>query len=60
MPKSRLEFWGPKLEGNRERDDRNKRTLAREGWKVLTIWECQLANPERVKKLIGRFLDAER
>ncbi len=26
MPKSRLEFWGPKLEGNRERDDRNTKS----------------------------------
>jgi DNA mismatch endonuclease (patch repair protein) len=60
MPKSRLEFWVPKLEGNRERDDRNKKTLVREGWKVLTIWECELDKPERLRKIIRRFLDAER
>jgi DNA mismatch endonuclease (patch repair protein) len=60
MPKSRLEFWGPKLEGNHERDDRNKKALAREGWKVLTIWECELRDAERLKKIIRRFLDAER
>ena len=60
MPKSRLEFWGPKLEGNRERDDRNKKALAREGWKVLTIWECELSNAERLKRIIRRFLDAKR
>ena len=60
MPKSRLEFWGPKLEGNRERDDRNKEALAREGWKVLTIWECELNNAERLTNVIRRFLDAER
>jgi DNA mismatch endonuclease (patch repair protein) len=60
MPKSRLEFWRPKLEGNRERDDRNNRVLKREGWKVLTIWECQLAKTERLEKAIRRFLDAER
>jgi DNA mismatch endonuclease, patch repair protein len=59
MPKSRLEFWESKLQGNRERDDRRK-ALAREGWKVLTIWECELSNPERQKKIIRRFLDAER
>lgn len=60
MPKSRLEFWEPKLEGNRKRDEKNKRALAREGWKVLTIWECQLRNAARVERLIRRFLDAER
>jgi DNA mismatch endonuclease, patch repair protein len=60
MPKSRLEFWEPKLQGNRERDDRNKKALHGEGWKVLTIWECQLDNVERLKKVIRRFLDAQR
>lgn len=60
MPKSRLDFWEPKLQGNRERDDRNKKALGGEGWKVLTIWECQLDNVERLKKVIRRFLDAQR
>ena len=58
MPKSRLDFWTRKLEGNRRRDARNKRALAREGWKVLTIWECQLRDAERLKGRIRRFLDA--
>ena len=60
MPKSRLDFWIAKLEGNRERDRRNKRTLSREGWKVLTIWECQLKDVVRVESRIRRFLDEER
>ena len=60
MPKSRLEFWEPKLEGNRRRDEKNVRALAREGWKVLTIWECQLNGSARVEAKIRRFLDAER
>jgi DNA mismatch endonuclease (patch repair protein) len=59
MPKSRLDFWKPKLEGNRKRDEKNRRTLSREGWKVLTLWECQLKNPARLERRIRRFLDAE-
>jgi DNA mismatch endonuclease, patch repair protein len=58
LPKSRLDFWLPKLEGNKERDKRNKRTLVRDGWKVLTIWECQLSNMGRLEQKIRRFLDA--
>jgi DNA mismatch endonuclease (patch repair protein) len=58
LPKSRLDFWLPKLEGNRKRDDRNKRALQRQGWKVLTIWECQLKSSERLGKRIRGFLDA--
>jgi DNA mismatch endonuclease, patch repair protein len=60
MPKSRIDFWTTKLEGNRKRDERNKRALAREGWKVLTIWECQLRDAERLEARIRRFLDEER
>ena len=60
MPKSRLEFWKPKLEGNKLRDQRNNRALARGGWKVLTVWECQVGKPERLRKTIRRFLDAKR
>lgn len=58
LPKSRLDFWLPKLEGNRKRDERNKRQLQRTGWKVLTIWECQLNRPARLADRIRRFLDA--
>lgn len=58
LPKSRLDFWVPKLEGNKARDKRNRRALAKERWKVLTIWECQLKKPERVQSRIVRFLDA--
>lgn len=58
MPKSRVDFWSEKLEGNRRRDERNKRALAREGWRVLTIWECQLRDTSRLEARIRRFLDA--
>jgi DNA mismatch endonuclease (patch repair protein) len=58
LPKSRRDFWVPKLEANRERDERNRRALARDGWKVLTVWECQLKETGRLQKKIRRFLDA--
>lgn len=58
LPKSREDFWLPKLEANRQRDERNRRDLKRAGWKVLTVWECQLGRVELVRKRIRRFLDA--
>lgn len=58
LPKSRLDFWLPKLEGNKKRDDSNRRALLRDGWRVLTIWECQLKSPARLTARIRRFLDA--
>ncbi len=59
LPKSRLEFWLPKLEGNRERDLRNQELLAQEGWRVLVIWECELRNMGELKAKIVDFLEGE-
>ena len=59
LPKSRLEFWIPKLDANRRRDRKNVRVLRRKGWAVLTIWECGLGNP-RLPSTIEKFLDAQR
>lgn len=58
MPKSRLEFWEPKLERNRERDKETMRQLKRDGWKVLVVWECQVKTAAVADK-IRSFLEAE-
>ena len=50
-PKSRQEYWAPKLERNKSRDLETKRKLEEEGWKVVTIWECQLSEPDWLEKL---------
>lgn len=47
MPKSRQEFWEPKLRGNRSRDEAVKAKLEVEGWRVFEIWECQLGAKPR-------------
>jgi len=46
MPKSRIEFWTAKLEGNRARDEANVASLESMGWKVLVLWQCQLKDKE--------------
>ena len=58
LPKSRLDFWVPKLEGNKKRDEKNRRALAKGGWKVLTIWECQTRSAVKLTTRVRRFLDA--
>jgi len=58
LPKSRLDFWLPKLEGNRKRDIRHKKTLKKMGWKVFVIWECEVRNLDTLKKHIIEFLSA--
>lgn len=58
MPKSRQEFWVPKLEGNRARDLRQIAELEALGWSVLEIWECQLRDTSFLENEIRTFLDA--
>jgi len=57
-PKSKLEFWKPKLEQNRHRDDSVKRRLRRLGWRTLTIWECQLKDNARLSERLRAFLES--
>lgn len=45
-PKSRLEFWLPKFDKNVARDRLVTRTLRQSGWRVIRIWECQLASAQ--------------
>lgn len=59
MPKSRQDFWGPKLEGNRDRDERNCEALNREGWQQMVVWECECGQTEQLKNKIRGFLDDE-
>ena len=56
-PKTRVKFWQMKFQNNVERDRRNVRALKRDGWKVLTIWQCQLKNLEKTKIRINEFLE---
>ena len=56
MPKSRPEYWAPKLEGNRRRDAENLKRLRKLGWRVLIVWECETTSTERLTKRLARFL----
>ena len=57
LPKSKLNFWIPKLIGNRRRDLRNISRLRRNKWKVSVVWECQLKNTASLEKRLKRFLE---
>lgn len=56
LPKSRLDFWEPKLEANRIRDERNQYELSRKDWEVLVIWECEIKQESRLRQRIRKFL----
>jgi DNA mismatch endonuclease (patch repair protein) len=42
IPKSRLDYWQPKLERNRQRDTEYITALKASGWRVIIVWECEL------------------
>ena len=56
LPKSRCDFWIPKLEGNRKRDIKNQRALRKIGWKYLVIWECEITDAELIRDRVRAFL----
>ena len=59
-PKSRIEFWAKKFEGNVARDERVRRELEGNGWRVLTIWECETHGVEVLDGHLRRLLRAQR
>jgi len=57
LPKSKLDFWKPKLEDNRKRDLKSQRMLRKLGWAYLVIWECEVNGTEVLTKRIIDFLE---
>lgn len=56
-PANNRAFWKKKLAGNKTRDRVVNRTLRRSGWRVVRIWECDLAkHPEACVRRIRRAL----
>ena len=56
IPQSRMEYWHPKLERNRERDRAHLRELKALGWKTLVIWECEAVVSDALAERLQRFL----
>jgi DNA mismatch endonuclease (patch repair protein) len=42
LPKTRLEFWAPKIRKNVARDHKAAGALRRAGWRIVIIWTCEL------------------
>lgn len=56
IPASNREFWQNKILSNKERDKLTRRLLRKQGWKVLTIWECELRDIDRLTRKIELFM----
>lgn len=56
LPKSRPEYWRPKIEANQARDARVIALLGRAGWTSLTLWQCEIRNLDELKLVLTEFL----
>jgi DNA mismatch endonuclease (patch repair protein) len=59
LPKSRLDFWQAKLEGNRRRDEDNQKAVLKLGWRFMVIWECELRGAADLENKIKSFLEGD-
>lgn len=54
--KSRIEYWGPKIDANRARDARNLQEMNALGWQTHVVWQCELKDMEGALTRLGNFL----
>ena len=55
VPKTNTEWWLNKINGNIANDKKAMTALKKEGWKIITIWECQL-KPAKVEHTLNALL----
>lgn len=56
IPKSNSQFWSNKIEKNQNRDKSNMEKLKTLGWRIITIWECEIKKPQILDKLLYNIL----
>ena len=54
-PNTRRDFWLPKLAANRARDERQMKELRAVGWRVLTVWECEIREEARFARRVVKL-----
>jgi DNA mismatch endonuclease (patch repair protein) len=52
-PKSRVDYWQTKFDVNVARDARVADELARRGWRVETIWECECRDYDSLRQRLA-------
>jgi DNA mismatch endonuclease, patch repair protein len=55
IPKTRKEYWVPKLQRNVRRHRSVQRSLRGLGWSVITVWECEIGRPGWLSRVSRRL-----
>ena len=56
LPETRKEFWEKKIGDNIKRDRKNNRKLKNDGWKVITIWQCEINNQSKIESGLEKLI----
>jgi DNA mismatch endonuclease (patch repair protein) len=56
IPAQNREYWLKKIGRNRERDRATITALTKLGWKITVLWECDLRDEARLRRVLSRFL----
>ena len=56
-PKSNRDYWLAKIDRNRARDARVRTELEAAGWRVESVWECELRKPAVLSQRICAWLE---
>lgn len=60
VPKANRDFWSAKFGANRRRDAAKIRALRAAGFRVLVVWECALADPDRLARRLSQLRETGR
>jgi DNA mismatch endonuclease (patch repair protein) len=56
VPKANRDYWVAKVARNRVRDEASRIALEAAGWRVETIWECELKDAADVRHRLARLV----
>jgi DNA mismatch endonuclease, patch repair protein len=56
MPLTNSIFWSNKIASNVSRDKKNIKTLRRRGWKVVTVWQCQMKTKLKLEHTVSKII----
>ena len=56
IPKTRTEWWLEKINRNKQKDRENIILISQSGWKIVTIFECELKS-EKLNDTLSKLID---
>ncbi len=55
IPQTRTKWWTDKINANKANDSKAIKALKKDGWKIITVWECKL-KPAKAEKTLQKII----